>query len=276
MYFTRGLDPGLKLIPTIHTHATVEKTGLLVRSSPNGIRVFYDHHSLETLRLFADNPDEPLQLVFKAYAEDLWFSCYTELPAADEDSILYFDNRNSIIDESDRLKLHTAEHVSEKDLVKLNTLPLAEVFNQRDHIVTPEFVVCIHMAPDEIRSLEQPSKNTMQKYFISFKARETFWKYYLIGNISKKKCFIVDLKNETEFEDTGQTSLPGGRNALTFRSKRKIPLQEESEFRFQLKEKGPNGGKVVIKRLPVASASQFCREIIDGKETIVSEIFINY
>ena len=87
--------------------------------------------------------------------------------------------------------------------------------------------------------------------------------------------FIVDLNNNTEFEDTGKTSLPGNRIALTFRSKDRIPLREEYEFRFQLKEKGPNGGKTIIKRLPVASASQLYREIIDGNEEIVSEIFIN-
>ena len=78
-----------------------------------------------------------------------------------------------------------------------------------------------------------------------------------------------------EFEDTGRDLLPDNREALTFRSKQRIPLRERSEYRFQLKEKGTNGGKVVIRRLPVASADQYIREMVDGKEAIVSEIFIN-
>ena len=93
--------------------------------------------------------------------------------------------------------------------------------------------------------------------------------------MTKKKSFIVEPDNKIEFEDTGQAILPGNRNALTFRSKKKIPLQEKSDYRFELKEIGPKGGKPIIKRLPVATAQQFFKEIIDGNETIVSEIFVN-
>ena len=196
-YFTRDLGPEFDFVPTSQTHATVGKTGLLVRSTLRGIRVFYDQNDLETLRLFAADPDEPLQLVFKAYAEDQWVSCYTELPASDEDLILYFYSRQAKSDGPDRLKLHAADHVSESDLVNLNTLPLAKIFNQRDRIVKPGFIVCIRVALNDIQSLEHPSETTIQKFVLSFKARETFWKYYLLGNIAKKKCFIVDLKNET-------------------------------------------------------------------------------
>ena len=123
--------------------------------------------------------------------------------------------------------------------------------------------------------MDEPSKAAAKNYYLKFKARETIWKYYLLGNLTKKNLDIVDLNNETQFEDTGPESLPDNRTALTFRSKQILPLREKSEYRFQLKEKDPNGGKVLIKRLPVASANQFLKESINGKEAILSEIFIN-
>jgi hypothetical protein len=93
--------------------------------------------------------------------------------------------------------------------------------------------------------------------------------------MTKIKSFITDLNHEIEFEATGRASLPGNRMAMTFRSKQRIPLREKSEYRFQLREKETNGGRVLIRRLPVASAGQFYKETVDGKEAIVSEIFIN-
>jgi hypothetical protein len=274
-YFARDLGPGLDFVPTPQTQVSVENSNLLVRNTQGGIRIFYDQANIEVLKLFANAPDDPFDLVYKAYAKDSWFNCYTELPAADDDSILYFDSRKAKPDEDDRLNLNAAEHVSYKDMVKFNAIPLEKIFSRRDRIVRPLFIVCFRLTKESIQALEQPSTPGIQNYYLSFKARETFWKYYLLGKMTKKKSFIVDPDNRIEFEDTGQTVLPGNRYALTFRSKNKIPLQEESDNRFELKEIGPNGGKPIIKRLPVATAQQFYKEIIDGNETIVSEIFIN-
>ena len=53
-YFTRDSGPEIGFVPTIGTHSLIEKTGLLVRGTRNGIRVFYDQNNLEALKLFAD------------------------------------------------------------------------------------------------------------------------------------------------------------------------------------------------------------------------------
>ena len=274
-YFSTGWCVGLEFVPTPESRKFIEKAGLLIRHTQSGVRIFFDQHSSEALRLFATDPDEPLRFVFKVFNRRRFFRAYTELTTPEEDAILYFDNQGGKIDVTGRHRLHDADYVSAKDFEKLNSPKIAGILSRKDRLLKPEFIVSVRFGEKEIRILDVASKNAYPTYYLKFRARETFWKYYLLGSMTKKKSYIADLNNETEFEDTGQTALPGNRIALTFRSKKKIPLQEKSEFRFQLKEKDPNGGKVLIKRLPVASAGQFYREIIDGNEAIVSEIFIN-
>ncbi len=274
-YFSKGWCAGLNFVPTPNSLKLIEKTGLLLRHVQNGVRVFFDQNSSEALRLYATEPEEPLRLAFKVFAREMFFRAYTEINTPKEDSILYFENQAGEIDATNRFRLHDTEFVSAKDFEKLTSSRITGILTRKDRLLKPEFIISIGLGETEIQILDAAPKTAYHQYYLKFQARETFWKYYLLGSMTKKKSYITDLNHETEFEDTGRASLPDNRLAITFRSKQKIPLREKSEYRFQLKEKDPNGGKVIIKRLPVASAGQFYKEIIDGKEAIVSEIFIN-
>jgi hypothetical protein len=274
-FFSKGLCSGLDFVSTPASLTFIEKTGLLVRHTQNGVRVFFDQNSSEALRLYATEPGESLQLVFKVFPREKFFRVYTEISTPEEDSILYFGNQGGKIDSNHRIRLHTAEYVSAGNFEELNSPRLADILSRKDRLLKPEFIVAIRLGKKEIQILDAASKNAYLKYYIRFQARQTFWKYYLLGSMTKMKSFITDLNHETEFEATGRASLPGNRTALTFRSKQRIPLRERSEFRFQLSAKDPDGGKMIIRRLPVASAVQFCKETVNGKEAIVSEIFIN-
>jgi hypothetical protein len=274
-FFYKGFCPGLDFVPTPDTLTFIENTGLLVRHTQYGVRVFFDQNSSEALRRYTLEPEEPLRLVFKVFPREKLFRFYTEISTPEEDSLLYFDNQRGKIDSNRRCRLHTAEYVSDRDFETLKSPRIAGILSRKDQLLKPEFMVSIGLGKNEIQFLDKASKNVYLQYFIRFRARETFWKYYLLGSMIKKKSIIADLNHETEFEATGRASLPDDRVALTFRSKQRIPLREKSEYRFQLKEKGTNGGRVLIRRLPVASAGQFYKETVDGKEAIVSEIFIN-
>ena len=274
-YFSKGWCAGLDFVPTPDSLMFIEKAGLLIRHTPNGVRVFFDQNSNEALRLYATGTDEPLRLAFKVFAREMFFRAYTEITTPEEDSILYFDNRGGGFESTNRFRLHETEFVSAKDFEKLNSPRIADILSRKDRLLKPEFIVSIGLGQKEIQILDAASKTAYHNYYLKFQARETFWKYYLLGSMTKNKSYIADLNNETEFEDTGRASLPDNRRALTFRSKQRIPLREKSEYRFQLREKNPNGGKVIIRRLPVASAGQYYKELVDGKEAIVSEIFIN-
>ncbi len=274
-FFSKGWCAGLDFVPTPISLTFIEKTGLLIRNTQNGIRAFFDQNSSEALRLYATGSDEPLRLAFKVFSREMFFRAYTEITTPEEDSILYFDNRGGGFESTNRFRLHETEFVSAKDFEKLNSPRIADILSRKDRLLKPEFIVSIGLGQKEIQILDAASKTAYHNYYLKFQARETFWKYYLLGSMTKNKSYIADLNHETEFEDTGRASLPDNRRALTFRSKQRIPLREKSEYRFQLREKNPNGGKVIIRRLPVASAGQYYKELVDGKEAIVSEIFIN-
>jgi hypothetical protein len=274
-YFSGNLGPGLNFIPTPPTRAALEKANLLMRNTPNGIRVFYDRNNSEALQLLVNDPDEPLRTGFKVFSHSPQFKNYGNLKEPGEDSILYFDNHGAQKDAAGRFRLHHADYVSDADFEVLHSPRFENILNPKNRLVKPEFIFAIRLIPEELPQVDQPSNAAARNYYIRFKARETIWKYYLLGSLTQKKSYIVDLNSETKFDDTGPVSLPGNRTALTFRSKQKLPLREKSGYRFQLKEKDPGGGKVLIQRLPVASANFFAKENIGGKEAIISEIFIN-
>ena len=274
-YFSQSWQVGLDFVPTPTSLMLIEKYRLLMRYTSNGVRVFFDPDNSDVVLPDTADPDEPPALTFKAFTRDKFFRTYTDLNMPEEDAILYFDNERGKIDKTDRFRLHDAGYVSAKDFEKCSSPRITNILSQKDRLLKPELIISIRFGKKEIQALEAASKTSYSKYYIKFQARQTFWKYYLLGSVIERKSYIADQDNEMEFEDTGRDLLPDNREALTFRSKKRIPLRERSEYRFQLKEIGPNGGKVIIRRLPVASAGQYIKEIVDGKEAIVSEIFIN-
>ena len=275
LFFTKGMGPKLDFVPTHKTDMVVKNTVLLSRKTINGIYVFYDLKRAETLQLYADGHDYPLNFIFKTFSRDPLFQNYTDPPSYKEGAILYLDNRDVKADKTGRLRLHDENYVAEKDFKKLGSPLVEEVLDKKDMLARPAFIVNIGITQKESSLLDKPLKTNCKNYYLSFGARQTFWKYYLLGSLERKKAYIVDLENKTIFESVGRESLSDNRSALTFRSKTPIPLQDRYDWRFQLREKCPEGEKVLIKRLPVASADQVSREIIGKKEALVSEIYIN-
>ena len=274
-FFTGGWCKGLDFRPTPKTAAVFNKADLLMKNAPYGIRIYYNRNNTDAFKLYLSDPDEPLCPAFKVYARDPSFKNYANHRDPGGESVLYFDNEITKRDDNGGLRLHEAQYVSDDDFELLNSPRLAEIIDSGDRIVKPEFIVSIRLKEEEIMRSKDPSDIPFQKYCLTFKARETIWKYYLMGSLNQMDSYIVDLDNEMEFEDAGQESLPDNRMAVTFRSKQKLSLREKSEYRFQLKNKGPNGGKTLIRRLPVASAEFFFKEKTNGEEAIISEIFIN-
>ncbi len=274
-FFFAGLCPVLDFVPTPKTNVVIEKTGLLTRNTINGIRLFYDENRSDSLQLYAADPAEPLNFGFKVFSKDPFFQNYTNLPVAKEDTILYFDNRNVKSETTGRLRLHDEEYVSETDFVRMDSPLLADSLSKKDRLVKPVCVVNICISENESSLFDEPSKAISKSYYLKFQARQTFWKYYLLGDMARENLHIADLDSETEFASAGVESLSDNRTALTFRSKTTLPLQERSTYRFQLRDGNSGGGKVLIRRLPVAPASQIYQEVIDGQEAFVSEMFIN-
>jgi hypothetical protein len=216
-----------------------------------------------------------LRLEFTVRPKDRYFLNYTEISAPDQAAILFFSNRLEKDDRVDRTCLHHAKVASEADLLPLTSARIESILTRVDRLVKPFCIVSITIGKKEIAHLDQQHGEIPSTFFIRLRSRETFWQYFVIAKKTNKPLTIVDQAKKIEFEDTGQARMHDGRVALTFRSKKRIPLKRHPEYRFQLKTNHANGGKVVIKRLPAASVKQFAKERIDGQEALVSEIFIN-
>lgn len=267
-YFTDGLWRGLDFLPDRATRKLLDNAGLLVRQTANGISVFHD--GTQALQRYVQDSADGLRLSFKARARDRSFANYTAFGTnTDHASVLYFEGRQ-VPDSQGGKALSKEDFVSDRDLRQLDALLAEGILDEREMRVPPDFVFSIY--------LESATNGgfSASDYAIDFDARRSYWKYHLLGNMNRSNPFIVDLDNQVEFEYCGEVLLYENKPAKVFRSKELIPFLEKSNYRFQLREPGPGAGKVLIKRLPVASGSRLGMEMIDGRSVVVSESFVNY
>ena len=275
-FFVDGTCPCLVFEPTSATQRTIKNAGLLLKKTRSGIALSYSQDRLDALQLFAEDANDPLAFEFKVYAADPAFRSYTEPYSEDSGEILYFENNNDPLQEDDTIRLHESEYVSKINLIELNADQLKDILSQRDRLVPPVIAIKIIAGSAKGMLFDDNGQPQAQTYCIKFVARQTFWKYYLLGGGVKGRPFIFDADQEVEFESTGETVLPDNRIAQTFRSKQRLPLAEKSQLRFQLRENGHGGEKIIIKRLPVARASQTGKDVVAEHGMLVSEIYINY
>lgn len=276
-YFTDGAWKGLDFVPVPVTVKVINGANLLVRPTKNGMAVFYDVSRSDALRLYAKDANGALCFSFRVYAKDRTFANYTSPAMRSGDAVLYFDNREGVTDQATgKVRLSKEDAATEKDLREIDSLVAEDILCDRDRRVPPDFVVSVvvESGSGEVSSAGATGWR-VQDCLVRFNARQAYWKYHLLGNMNRSSPFIVDLDNRVEFEFCGEVMLPGDRPAKVFRSKEQIPVLEKSNCRFQLRELGPGAGKVLVKRLPVASESRLGMEVIDGKNEIVSESFIN-
>lgn len=269
-FFSDRRCRNLAFIPTDNCRAVMENTDLIMKKDIDGIRVFCNKDRLESLRLYADDPADPLSFCFKVYAKDSFFFNYTDLPVSDGKRILYFDNRRAKDDSSDPIILNTGDYVSEKDLSEPSAA-LKFSFSKTDGIVKPLCIVNICAKEKTGYLLDQKNRIVAKNYLIRFDTRETFWRYYLLGKMRRENLYIADSNEKIGFEKPRKVQLPGNRSALYFTSTSAIPLMETPSQHFQLKEKNSGNGKVIIKWLPTASTGRIHKD----RDKDISEIFIN-
>ena len=280
-FFPGSLCDVLDLLATPESSALARNVGLVVKRMGDRTGVYCDENQMDALRLAASDGESPLRLVFRVVSRDPLFDVYTEPPPFRDDRILSFQGRTRPASsaEGNVVRLHTAEQVSEEDFAELGSEQFAGIAMGSDQRSRTLAVVTIHLT-DEGGALAEPGGEAQPPEFrIAFRARRTIWRYYLLDDLAGRDSYITDLDRGVEFEYSGEASLPGDRTAIAFRSKTPLPLRQRSDFRFQLREKGGesgNGnGRVLIKRLPVASARRIYRATIDGAYAIVSDIYVN-
>jgi len=150
-----------------------------------------------------------------------------------------------------------------------------DVLDRKEKVIPPFLVVSFRIDKADLEGIGAPSGVAPKSYYIRVEERQVFWKYYLMGSLVRDNIYLSDVDGVAEFVPMGKEQLADHREAMIFRSKKKLPLKASFDYRFQLKEKDSNGEKVIIKRLPMAEVTRFGREVIDGSSEVVSEIYIN-
>lgn len=264
-YFADGTMREVDFVPCSATARMVASTGVVVKPLRSGIGVLYEAERLAALRMHVDDGKERVRFVFKCYAKDKSFGSYTKPPVPKDGRILCFGNAGTDGD----LLTRQAE-ASEADYAEVDALVAHGILGERERRILPDFVVMVEVKVGEA------DVDTSPAFRVRFGARQSFWKYNLLGKMNRSDVRIVDLDNKVEFAPCGEVTLPEDRKAQVFRSTTRIPLSERSTCRFQLRERDRHGDRVLVKRLPVAAESRLGAEVIDGKTEIVFENYVNF
>jgi hypothetical protein len=274
-FFTIGLCNVLVFRPSSSTVSLVKSVGLMLRYLPNGIRVFYDQDMKHVLKMFLEDNQNRLSLVFKVKSRDRYFQNYTDSTGNNHEHIAYLSNENHKKDQTGRVCLHKGEYVNGDLYIPMNSSLLEGVFDRSENVSPPLFVIRINVQSWLNGESDIANIGYEQQFFFRLRERKTFWKYYILGHSTSEELHITDLDRRVEFEALGEKLLPHNEWVKIFRSTTAIALSDRPMHRFQLHENTLGVGRVVVKRLPAASGEQICLEEVNGTNAIVSEIYVN-
>ncbi|SFA98945.1 hypothetical protein SAMN04515620_11134 [Collimonas sp. OK607] len=273
-------------VPTPETADWIRRRDLLVRPQRNGVAVFCE--AARRSVLLADCAPGAALLAFKWFAQDPLFSQYTLPLIPTPESLLYLRSGVSIADDSGRHCLHAGETVDAGLMQAMTEPSLARHLDRRDVLCKPVLVAEIDLADhvagqtttsgkaDEGAAVNVDSVSGVN-YYVRFSARKSIWKYYFISNadIDAVNLAVVDLDDTVRFVAAEPEQLPGSRRALVFMSEAEIEMQQKYPQRFQLREQGDMGDRILIRRLANADVSKVTQEMVGGRAALVSEIYIN-
>ena len=102
-YFADLSCKSLKFVPTPATASLLNRAGLLLRLTKNGISIFCEEDKMDVLWLHAE---DDFVLAFKVFSKDPYFSSYTLPSAKNDNMILCFNNQHVTKDSDGKQRLH--------------------------------------------------------------------------------------------------------------------------------------------------------------------------
>lgn len=250
-----GAWAGWAVEPTGPTRKLMDAAGVLTRRCDDELAFLLP--AARTDRLRGDDGTMPA-FVLLVHAQDPLFASYT-LPVIPPGQVLLADSREAGTDGV----LHPGASLAERDLHAAEAL--AAQLPQAGVPRRPALLVRI----------EADAAAPGRRYTARFDAAGSFWKYYVSGALAGRPLAIADLDGVVAFRAAEDTELGPARRARVFVSDRPIALRARPGERFVLKEHGPFGERVLMKRMPVAGTGLRQRAVLDGQVVQVSEIFIN-
>lgn len=285
-FFSHPWDCEVMFAADEEARALFDGCGCVVRSAGNGVFVHGDARAVQALRQrldvsqIADETSEANanaqhekrapQLHFRAKVADTSFRNYTsglELPSV---GIPCFRSAFSQTpDASGRQCLHRGEHVIEADTTAFDAAPLRHLLSARERLHPPTFVVSIDRADLQASLASQ----VPARYRLRFASRATVWRYILAGDWGDD-LRVVDVDDVARFGPP-QRDPNADRPIVSVQSVQPIALKDRPAGRFQLRQGRGDGERVLIKRLPLASASRFGSETSGSTTNLISEIYVN-
>jgi len=264
----------LDFVPTPACSTAMRNNNLLFRAFDDGFNVYCDSSDIVELRRPTNTDEKSLMLEFKAFPRDPRFVQYTSPSVPDQNAILYLDSWRAAKDGQGRFRLHPGDAVS-ADFFEDRRSPLIQAaVGPGDAARRPFFILNLSVNDAVTPAHDEPEVPQPVAYYLNFAAQASYWKYYFLGDIANRDLFIADLGGAIEFTRLGMADVANGK-ALAFLSADSIPMQYIPSQRFQLRENGAMGEKVLIKRLPNASVNQIHRELVKQDAVLVSEMYIN-
>lgn len=251
-YFSAPSRLKLRFLPDTATQAWLARTDCVVRGFDHLLHVYFEAERNSPARIVAADGGR-VELRFGVYAQDRQFGRFTDdLPTMDAAPLTF--RSDGAAKDGEALRLATAK---DEDAV---------TWTEGSR---PDFVVAITLV-DEVPTGDAPGP----LYRVALKARESFWKYILLGDWTQIR--VVDPQSAVTFEDAADATLPDGRVVHAVRSKKAIPLAERFEHRFELHAVSAASGEAPFKRvLPTPAPANLARDrTSDGRELLVSEIFV--
>uniref|UniRef100_UPI0040566059 hypothetical protein n=1 Tax=Candidatus Electronema sp. TaxID=2698783 RepID=UPI0040566059 len=242
--------------PDQKTEKLLRNANLLLRVSQNSIVVCFNSNDLDILESFRTSDENGLEFTFDVSTADSQFTCYTDL------------TQNNIT------PLYRNIHIAEEEvLASQGKIPLKETgaVSDKNIFIGGKLAIFRIIVSSEKKDIVQ-----CKQYFIRFKSRETYWKYFFLGKVVGKEIEIIDLHGKVQFHCAGKQWLLPDVPATVFYADKRIPLRDWPEQHLQLRQKGSSGNKVLIKHLQNASTENLSKEMINGKEEYISAVYVNY
>lgn len=110
---------------------------------------------------------------------------------------------------------------------------------------------------------------------LNLPARQTYWRYLVLGPDAPESLQLVDVDARIEFEAGRVHTVGAGRASVVFTARRPLTLQQRPRHRFQLRRRQGASERVLMPRLPMPSPASLQRESRDGAMVDVSEIYVS-
>ena len=269
-YYGDGPLPDIRFFPLGGLASLLSGPMLLARNEPAGISIFYNDALRDDLAVPVSDHFSRQAVWIGFQAQNPHFFNFTDLSFPSQDQILFLSAASAIPYGRCAHCRNRDTFVSDAHIKSVEDPALAGLFPKGCRPMTLPGLVCMDL-PDPTDLFDAPLHYTLR-----FTSRKTLWKYYLPYNGAFEALTIVDLDNGLTFSQQPDEVLPTGDRAMVFQSGRTIAMAHRPQNRLQLRQDREKNARVLINRLPVASARQINRQAAASNTPVyVSEIFIN-